>query len=101
MPKLSLWKKDKGNDYLFLDANIREQFYVGGLSVYIHKYMGPKAVAGKDASRPDIDTLSETKIQDFLLLENRDLKYDQDVYEIRGHYTPANLDFDLSQFGLF
>jgi hypothetical protein len=90
MPRLSLWKKTKSHDYLFLDSNIREQFYVGGVGLYIYKYLGPKIVDGKESS-----------IQDFLLLENRDRKYDKDIYELRGHYQPNNIDFDLSQFGLF
>jgi hypothetical protein len=101
MPRLSLWKKDKTFDYQFMDSTIREQFYVGGVSIYVHKYMGPKTVEGKDIARPAITEQSATKIQDFLLLENRDYKYDPDVYELRGHYQPSNLDFDLSQFGLF
>lgn len=101
MPRLSLWKKDKTFDYQFMDSTIREQFHVGGISVYVHKYLGPKTVNGKDVARPAITEQSPTKIQDFLLLENRDFKYDQDVYELRGHYQPSNLDFDLSQFGLF
>lgn len=101
MPRLSLWKKEKSNDYLFLDSNIREQFYVGGIGLHIYKYLGPKTTPGIDASRPGIAETKESSIQDFLLLENRDRKYDTDVYELRGHYTPSNLDFDLSQFGLF
>lgn len=36
-----------------------------------------------------------------LFLENRDRKYDEDVYSIRGIYNVQDLDFDLSQFGLF
>jgi hypothetical protein len=34
-------------------------------------------------------------------MENRDRKYDTDVYRMRGHYQVADQDFDLSQFGLF
>ena len=36
-----------------------------------------------------------------LFLENRDRKYAKDIYRLRGHYNVQNLDFDLSQFGLF
>jgi hypothetical protein len=36
-----------------------------------------------------------------LFLENRDRKYDQDVYSIRGIYNVQDIDFDMSQFGLF
>ena len=36
-----------------------------------------------------------------LFLENRDRSYDPDIYRLRGHYNVQNLDFDLSQFGLF
>jgi hypothetical protein len=40
-------------------------------------------------------------IQDLLFLENRDRKYDDNIYRLRGHYQIQNLDFNLSQFGLF
>jgi hypothetical protein len=36
-----------------------------------------------------------------LWLENRDRKYDTEVYKMRGIYQRADQDFDLSQFGLF
>ena len=34
-------------------------------------------------------------------METRDRTYDPNVFRIRGHYNVQNLDFDLSQFGLF
>lgn len=34
-------------------------------------------------------------------MENRDRHYDQDIYTMRGIYTMQDLDFNLSQFGLF
>ena len=40
-------------------------------------------------------------IQDLLLLENRDRVYDDDIYVMRGVYNTQDIDFDLSQFGLF
>jgi hypothetical protein len=36
-----------------------------------------------------------------LFLENRDRKYDADIYRIRGVYNVQDNDFNLSQFGLF
>ena len=45
--------------------------------------------------------MDPTNIQDLLFLENRDRKYEKDIYRLRGHYNVQNLDFDLSQFGLF
>jgi len=36
-----------------------------------------------------------------LFLENRDRKYDPDVYVMRGVYNISDIDFNLSQFGLF
>ena len=36
-----------------------------------------------------------------LFLENRDRRYDKDVYTIRCVYNVSDLDFDLSQFGMF
>jgi len=53
------------------------------------------------AARPSYTNQSEQNIQDLLWLENRDRKYDQDVYKMRGLYQRADQDFDLSQFGLF
>jgi D-ribose pyranose/furanose isomerase RbsD len=51
--------------------------------------------------QPVYDVVKETNIQDLLFLENRDRKYDADIYTIRGHYNLQDQDFDLSQFGLF
>lgn len=170
MPRISMWKENKTNDYKFIDRCIAEQFVVGGTGVGVHKYLGPIAqgvqrqitiiapintnvltfpditgvlighyvtganialgttvsainvTAGTitistpttaqinvgstigfsaDATAPSYVTDSVTNIQDLLFLENRDRKYDTDVYVMRGVYTRSDNDFDLSQFGLF
>ena len=54
-----------------------------------------------DATKPAYTNQSEMNIQDLLWTENRDRKYDHDVYKMRGIYQRADQDFDLSQFGLF
>jgi len=102
MPRLSLYRPQKSNDYRFLDRTIKEMFVVGGTDLYVHKYLGiPDTGASADLTQPQYDTLDPTNIQDLLFLENRDRKYDTSIYRIRGHYNVMNLDFDLSQFGLF
>ena len=105
MPRLSLWKPEKTNDYHFMDRLIREQFMVGGTGVLIHKYLQPADQgASTDPTKPNYkadDVLNETKIQDLLFLENRDRIYDPDIYELRGVYNVGDQDFDLTQFGLF
>jgi len=103
MPRLSLYKPEKGKDFEFIDNRIYEMFTVGGTDVHIHKYLGPKQVDSADATadQPAYNVVAETNIQDLLFLENRDRKYDQDVYTIRGVYNVADIDFNLSQFGLF
>lgn len=102
MPKLSLYRPTKSNDYKFFDKNISEMFTAGGTDLYIHKYLGPQAnTPSVDFTQPQYDELSPTNIQDLLFLENRDRKYDKNIYRLRGHYSVQNLDFDLSQFGLF
>ncbi len=103
MPRLSLYKPEKGRDYQFIDDRIYEMFTVGGTDVHVHKYLGPKQVASADATadQPQYDVFQETNIQDLLFLENRDRKYDQDIYTIRGVYNVQDIDFNLSQFGLF
>lgn len=102
MPRLSLYRPEKQNDYRFLDRTISEQFTVGGTDLYIHKYLGPQDNGpSADFTQPQYNTLDPLNIQDLLFLENRDRKYAKDVYRLRGHYNVQNLDFDLSQFGLF
>ena len=83
-------------------------YTVGGLDIYIHKYQGPQsggedsALSGNfDATQPTYDTVDVLNIQDLLLLENRDRVYDPDVYVMRGVYNTQDVDFDLTQFGLF
>ena len=108
MPRLSLYRPNRTRDYQFLDRTIREMYTVGGLDIYIHKYMGPEAggtdsaLSGNfDATQPTYETVDVLNIQDLLLLENRDRVYDPDVYVMRGVYNTQDVDFDLTQFGLF
>jgi len=77
-------------------------FTIGATDLYVHKYLGPTDQGPSiDATQPQYDQLNPTNIQDLLFLENRDRTYDPNIYRIRGHYNVQNLDFDLSQFGLF
>ena len=102
MPKLSLYSPTKQNDYRFMDKTISEMLTVGGTDLYIHKYLGPDAqTPSVDFTQPQYLSPDPNQIQDLLFLENRDRKYDPDIYRLRGHYNVQNLDFDLSQFGLF
>jgi len=103
MPRLSLWKDGvHSNDYQFFDNRIREMFTLGGTGINVHKYLGPADVIGStDATQPDYINATEKNIQDLLFVENRDRKYDPDVHTMRGVYNVADIDFDLSQFGLF
>ena len=108
MPRLSLYRPNRTNDYRFFDRTISEMYTVGGLDIYIHKYLGPKtggddsAGSGNyDATQPVYSTESPLFIQDLFLLENRDRAYDPDIYQLRGVYNTQDIDFNLSQFGLF
>lgn len=109
MPRLSIFKPEKGNDYKFFDRNIKEMFTVGGTDLHFHKYLGPydQGDTNKDGAasptQPQYsgDSLNERTIQDLLFLENRDRKYADDVYVVRGIYNVQDADFNLSQFGMF
>lgn len=101
MPRISLWKPQRTFDYSFHDNRIREMFTIGGTGVNIHKYLGTFEQAAGDSTQPKYDTITENRIQDLLFLENRDRKYDQSVYQLRGIYNVQDIDFDLTQFGLF
>jgi len=103
MPRLSLYRPQKGNDYKFIDKTVWEMFQVGGTDVLVHKYIGPGAPSESDRSpsTPEYSEQNPLNIQDLLFLENRDRKYDPDVYVLRGVYNVQDIDFNLSQFGLF
>jgi len=89
MPKISLWKPNKDNDYYYGDKVLKNYFDQSGTGVYVHKYVGPVSGGG------------ETTIDDLLFMENRSRKYSDDIYEMRGTYQPMSSDFNLSQFGIF
>ena len=84
-------------------------FTVGGTDLHFHKYIGPydQGDTNKDGAasptQPQYsgDSLNERTIQDLLFLENRDRKYADDVYVVRGIYNVQDADFNLSQFGMF
>ena len=101
MPRLSLYRPEKGNDYKFQDRTVWEMFQVGGVDVLVHKYIGPGTSQENTPSTPVYSQDDPTNIQDMLFLENRDRKYDPDIYRLRGVYNVQDIDFNLSQFGLF
>lgn len=111
MPKISLWNPVKRNDYKFVDGIVAENIYAGGTGVNVHKYIGVHDQGDtKDFTKPqegnnygsDGDQRSgETFIQDVLFLENRDRKYSDDIFELRGAYNVGDNDFDMTQFGMF
>ena len=102
MPRLSLWKPTKGNDFKFMDNRVREMFVIGGTGINIHKYLGPVNQGDtKKADQPLYENQSVSNIQDLLFMENRDRKYEKDVSFMKGIYNVQDIDFDLSQFGLF
>tara|TARA_B100000674_G_scaffold72076_1_gene49758 strand:+ start:94 stop:1254 length:1161 start_codon:yes stop_codon:yes gene_type:complete len=103
MPRISLYRPEKTQDYEFIDKQILEMFTVGGTDINVHKFLGPKNTSESNATadQPHYDAVKETNIQDMLFLENRDRKYDPDIYNMRAIYNVQDIDFDLSQFGLF
>jgi hypothetical protein len=105
MPRLSLWRPNRTNDYQFLDRTIAEMYTVGGLDIYVHKYLGPQGAGtdngNNDATIPNYSSTNPLFIEDLLLLENRDRVYSPDVFIMRGVYRQQDVDFDLTQFGLF
>jgi hypothetical protein len=104
MPRLSLYRPNRTSDYRFFDRTISEMYQVGGVDIYLHKYLGPQTgdnTGNNDATLPKYDTTNPLFIEDLLLLENRDRTYDPDIYVMRGVYRQQDIDFDLTQFGLF
>lgn len=103
MPRLSLWNPVKKNDFNFIDRIVGEHIYAGGTGVHIHRYLGVQETPETgDPTRPSTGgENNEVFIQDLLFLENRDRKYDKNIYELRGQYNMQDNDFDLTQFGAF
>jgi hypothetical protein len=103
MPRLSLYRPNRTNDYQFLDRTISEMYTVGGLDLYVHKYLGPKTgdAGDADATLPVYDQQNPLFVEDLLLGETRDRVYDPDIFIMRGVYRVQDIDFDLTQFGLF
>jgi hypothetical protein len=95
MPRLSLYRPEKGSDYKFIDRAVSEMFQIGGTDIYLHKYIGTNATGNPE------DFKDVAQIQDLVFLENRDRKYDSSIYRLRGIYNVQDIDFNLSQFGLF
>lgn len=95
MPRISMWNPIKGADFNFTDRTVGENFRIAGDGILVHEYIGPSV-----DSTGNIDT-SLTSIQDILFLENTARKYNPDVIELRGHHQPQDVNYDLSQFGIF
>lgn len=95
MPKLSAWNPVRGSDFKFIDNAIAENMRIGGAGVLTHMYLGPTT-----DSNGNTDT-DITTIQDVLFLTNNNRKYDDNVFELRGTYQPVDVNYDLSQFGIF
>ena len=99
-----MWRERKSFDYKFVDQRITEMYSIGGVGMHLHRYLGAADTGpSTDATKPQITDQNRTErsIQDLLFMENRDRKYDTTIYNLRGIYTKADQDFDLSQFGLF
>lgn len=95
MPRISLWNPVKSNDFNFADRAIGENLRIGGDGILVHMYEGPTTDA---AGNFDTDL---TTIQDVLFLANNNRKYNPNVIEVRGHHQPQDVNYDLSQFGIF
>jgi hypothetical protein len=95
MGRISLWNPVRGADFNFTDRTVGEALRISGDGVLVHMYIGPTTDAAGNT-----DT-SLTTIQDVLFLTNNNRKYDPNVIELRGHHVPQDVNYDLSQFGIF
>ena len=85
MPRISLWKPDKGNDYKLVDRVVKEHLFAGGTGVFVHKYLGPHVNTNSIShDQPKNSTVGPANIQDLLFLENRDRKYHFLYHEFLG-----------------
>ena len=61
MPRLSLYKPEKGHDYTFLDKTVVEMFTVGGTDVFVHKSLGLRIQVRMMPQPPSLDTMQSKK----------------------------------------
>lgn len=102
MQGLTLWKGKNSKDFKFQDKIAKEFVNISGTLCIIHKYVGPYKQDPKDSSLflpQNEDEINEMTIQDVLFGENRDRKYSEDLYEVKGIYVVTDNDFDMTQFG--
>lgn len=83
MPRLSLYRPNKGNDYKFFDRRISEMFTVGGVDINLHKYLGPN-----DQSRV-VSTSSAQLAAGTTLTFTSTTNINKGDY-VAGPYIPAN-----------
>lgn len=97
----NIYKRHINRDARFFDRVVAEQFRISGFICHIYKYLGPKDVHdGSDKTKPDYGISTEKDIEDLLLIENVNRKYDNVVYEMWAHATLQDLSFDLGQWGI-
>ena len=89
MPRLSLYKPTKTNDYYFMDKTIAEQFLIGGTEILIHKYIGVEEIHDDDpviqadaealedlylnVFPPDLQSFTDDAPEDLTEVEKQDL----------------------------
>ena len=56
MPRLSLYRPNRQNDYKFIDRTVMEMYQVGGVDMFVHKYLGPQP-HGDDSMKTHQGTL--------------------------------------------
>jgi hypothetical protein len=94
MANFRLYTGLKDKEHAFIDSIVGESLKIAGTIFHVYKYIGP---VNTNSQRPNLDELT---IQDVVLQENRDRKYDSTVYEIPGSYQLDDAAFNMSAFGL-
>ena len=108
MPRLSLYRPNRQNDYKFIDRTVAEMYQVGGVDMFVHKYLGPKpggddssSISGgtQDATQPAYSSENPLFIEDLFLLENRDRSYSSDVYQTDASPCITANGFNVCEHG--
>jgi hypothetical protein len=103
--KANLFDMRRTEDYFFIDGVVKEYFEIGGVSVFLHKYLGVYDQGNTgDFTQPGTATSpykGVQQIQDLFFKENRDRSYDKNVYEIKGMYNIQDVEYNTQAFGMF
>lgn len=91
----------RSKDSSFVSGIVAEQINRGGVVVYVWLLEGFFSQKNADGTLATaLDEELDGKIQDAILMENRDRRYSDDAVRLRGSYKVSESELDFARFGM-